>query len=174
MVAVAIALGLGMLALASVGRGASDGEEVVRFAPKTAVMAALEELARNHPELPRWWIYAMAQKESGFRPRAYHGGREDSLGIFQVNWRAHAERLTRLGIPREALYDPRVNAWFWGILAEELRQAAIARGYRPPGLWYVLRLRLKGIRWADFRGELARQTVLAFRPIAERWQRRMA
>lgn len=158
-----------VLALASAhGGGSTEGRM-----DRRGVFAILDALALARPNLPRWFIYAMADKESGFSVRAYAGGREDSLGIFQINWNAHGETLEARGIDRARLYDPRLNATYWGEVAERIRRAAISRGYRPPGLWYAIRLRLKGIPWDHFDTPAAHEAVAAFRPFVERWQGRL-
>lgn len=167
-----------LLALLSHKSGAAPDEGRMDTRPATAgrsrIFAILDRLAEARPSLPRWLIYAMADRESGFSSRAYAGGREDSLGIFQINWNAHGATLTARGIRRESLYDPSINATYWGEVADRLRQAAIARGFTPPGLWYAMRLRLVGILWENFDTPKARQVVRDFRPFVAKWQGRMA
>lgn len=137
------------------------------------IFRILEGLAASRPSLPKWFIFAMVEKESGFRTTALHGGREDSIGLFQINWNAHGRELSSRGIRREDLYRPEVNASYWGELAERIRQAAIARGFTPPGLWYAIRLRLKGIGWDDFDRADARASIASFAPILSRWESRL-
>lgn len=155
-----------ILALASAGRGS------VSLPPATRadVRRAIELVISQRPGLLAAFVWAMADKESGFNPHANADtANEDSLGLFQVNWRAHGARLRARGAEREWLFDPTYNATYWGEIADQIRRAAIARGYRPPGLWHAIRLRLKGIDWDDFGSPLALETIRKFGPYLARY-----
>lgn len=166
---VAASILLVSLALGSRGRAPIS----TRRYSSAEVRAAIDMVSQAHPTIPRWFAWAMADKESGLRPGALHLDRaEDSLGLFQINWRAHGAELTSRGVTREQLYIPIVNAAYWGELADGLTRAALARGIEGDHVWYAVRLRLKGIDWDDFGGDLARTAIVAFRPYVAKWKGR--
>lgn len=167
-----VAASILLVSLALGSRGRAPGP--TRRYSSAEVAAAIDMVSRAHPTIPRWFAWAMADKESGLRPGALHLDRaEDSLGLYQINWRAHGAELTRRGVQRTQLYIPVVNAAYWGQLAETWAEAARARGIEGDHVWYAVRLRAKGIDWDDFGSDLARTAILAFRPYVTKWKGRL-
>jgi hypothetical protein len=75
---------------------------------------------------------AVAFRESSGCPTAHNVTGEDSRGLWQINVRANAGLLSRLGVSPDALYDPETNA----------RVAAALWGGNPANLdiaWYINR-----------------------------------
>lgn len=170
----AVLVALAGLAVVALSSGRRRGAAPSRRYSRADVEAAIDLAVRAHPILPAWFVWAMADKESSLKPGARHVDlAERSFGLFQVNWNAHGAELTRRGIAQGQLYDPMVNAAYWSELADDLTRAARARGIEGDHVWYAVRLRLKGIAWDDFGGDLARTAILAFRPYVARWKARM-
>jgi hypothetical protein len=178
-----IALGGGgalALVLVSRRRSARGGAPPSRRARAEVIQAINEQLVAHHPRVPSWFAMAQADKESGFDNTARNNrpGIEDSYGLYQINWRAHGPTLTARGITPAMLFDPRVNAAYAFELFEQLRAAAIARGFPADSeqLWHAVRLRLAGIPWEDFDGPRpswtadARRVVAAFEPFVARYR----
>jgi len=150
-----------------------------RRAPRAEVAAAIDSVSVAHPSLPRWFAWAMADKESGLEPTRHAGGGEDSFGLFQINWNAHGAVLAGRGITKEMLFDPQVNATYWGEIAAKPRAEAARRGVLGDMVWYAVRSRLKGgITWE----QIARWdtdpevqfVVNSFRPYVDKWRGRAA
>lgn len=175
-----LAIGAGiLLVLAAIGRkrgGVAGGTVPARHYGRADVAAAIDLAVRAHPILPRWFVWAMADKESGLDPSETNvetPARERSYGLFQINWNAHGEELTRRGVSVEQLFIPIVNAAYWSEIAEIWARAAMARGIQGDHVWYAVRLRAAGVEWENFGTALAREKMLAFRPFVTRWQTRM-
>lgn len=172
----------GALAFVSLARrrsATSPSSAPPRRVPRAEVLQIINaQVVAHHPRVPTWFAMAQAEKESGFNPLAQaRTAAEDSFGLYQINWRAHGPTLTARGITAEMLLDPAVNAAYAFELFEQLRRAAIARGF-PDGteqLWHAVRLRLKGIPWEEFDGPRtnwsprALATVAAFEPVVARY-----
>jgi hypothetical protein len=140
--------------------------------PRATVYDAIRAMLRQYPSIPTWFAFAMADKESGFDPGAHAGGREDSLGIYQVNWNAHKGPLTAAGIPKDQLYDPRLNALYWGGLASRLGAEALSHGFSADSAarWKAVRLKLKGgFAWDEMGSARAAIAIAPFDPYARKW-----
>jgi hypothetical protein len=121
----------------------------VRPAP-AAIRALLAELMQG-TSVPLWYALTVASLESGFDPGAtLNTAREDSYGLFMLNWRAHEEALVERGITDpDELLDARVNATYWRDLVRRLIVAAKRRGYTGDEVFSQVRLRLAGIGWGS-------------------------
>lgn len=142
--------------------------------PREEINRVIEQTVSQNPAIANWFCWAQADKESSFDSSAGNFSGEDSLGLYQINWRAHKSALEELGIARYDLYDPWVNAQYWAKITNQIKGAVKRKGYQEsdPMFWYYVRFRLAGIRWEDFGGAYALGVVNRFRPYVERWKAR--
>lgn len=118
--------------------------------------------------IPLWYAMANCQLESGFNARAHNA--EGSYGLMQIYWRAHREALARYGITDpEQLYDPETNLRYWRDLVARIA-AQEGASLDDPASWERVRLRLAGVRRANFGGATAARILARYRPVAERWR----
>lgn len=87
------------------------------------VVALAKKWARKRG-LPVEWVIATIMAESNGN-MCVTGDNGVSIGLMQVNTRAHADRLARAGLLTSELYNPDINiAWGTLILKEAIEKAA--------------------------------------------------
>lgn len=117
--------------------------------PPAQIKALLEELMRG-TSVPLWYALTVASLESAFDPTAQLvTAREDSHGLFMINWNAHREALEERGVSKEDLLDARTNALYWRDLVRRLIVTAKRKGYAGDDIFTQVRLRLAGIAWGS-------------------------
>lgn len=153
------------------------GVLVVVTTRKTAAIMAPREIRELLAEIfgtgpiPLWFALTNAKLESGFNPQAdLRTAREDSFGLFMINWRAHRATLEARGISQGDLLEPRINATYWRDVVRTFKAGAVRRGYTGDAMWEAVRLRLAGIRWDDFGGATARGIASRFWATAGRFR----
>lgn len=118
--------------------------------------------------IPLWYATANCQLESGFNPRAHNA--EGSYGLMQIYWRAHKDALARYGVTDPAqLYDPETNLRYWRDLVQRIAGQEGASAADPES-WEAVRLRLAGVKRANFGGLTATRILARFRPVAAKWR----
>ena len=133
-----------LIIAAIAGLAAAAGAAIPRRTGWTVLQLA-EYWARRRG-LPLSWVLATITVESGGKLDTVGDG-GISIGLMQINSRAHATRLARLSLTRESLFDPDTNIMMGTQILREAydRVRAALGGKTPPAPIDVLtRLVYKG------------------------------